>query len=235
MCYNESALIPHTVKHYKKYLPNSVITIYDNESTDNSVELAKSLGCTVISWSSGNIMDDLKQSNIKNNCWKSVNSGYWVIVADMDEFLCVTEADLLQETNLGTSILKTHGIDMIGESTTLDLSDIDLQTIKKCSKCPSESKSLCFYKEFIREMNYGPGAHKCKPKCTVGIKLKYSKTVYINKHMNFLGLNFYIDKVTKRYSRNEKMRKIGFGTHYTNDVKIAESSYNNVLNKSKVN
>lgn len=59
-------------KHYKKYLPSCKITIYDNESTDNSKELALLLGCEVITWNSNNIIDDYLYINIKNNCWKTV-------------------------------------------------------------------------------------------------------------------------------------------------------------------
>jgi hypothetical protein len=215
LCYNEEPLLPHTIKHYKKYLPSCKITIYDNESTDNSVKIAKELGCNIVSWNSNNKIDDLKYIEIKDNCWKCVKTG-WVIVADMDEFVCVTEDDLINEKRSGVTILNIECYNIIGESKTLDLTDIDLQLITKYVKTPFESKKLCFLREAITDMNYSPGAHSCKPKG----RIIYSPKVYMNKHMSFLGLPYLKDKIIKRFNRNKDNRKKGFGSHYTDNIAV---------------
>lgn len=229
LCYNESSLLPHTIKHYKKYLPSCKITIYDNESTDNSVEIAKKLGCNVISWNSNNIIDDYKYIEIKNNCWKSIEKG-WIIMADMDEYLCVTEDDLMKEMKNGTTILNINGLDMIGESETIDLSDIDLQEIKKYVNNPMENKKLCFLREKISEMNYSMGAHSCNPQGDI----RYSSIIYINKHMYILGLKFLTNKFIKRYERSEKMRQFGMATHYMSDTEKIKNLYKDSINKCKI-
>lgn len=228
LCYNESALIPHTVHHYRKYLPTCKITIYDNQSTDNSVEIATSLGCTVVSWSSGNILNEFLQISLRNSIWKNVVNG-WIIMADMDEFVCVTEPQLLEEAKQGTTILKIAGINVFGESTTENLTDIDLQKLTKYVDNPMESKHLCFLREHIIEMNYGPGSHTCNP---VG-KIKYSKNIYVNKHMEMLGLSFITNKMVRRHARTALMRTHKMSTHYTNNVVAIKTKYMNTLKKCK--
>jgi hypothetical protein len=229
LCYNESALLPHTVSHYKKYLPNCKITIYDNESSDNSVEIARNLGCDVYSYNSNNIINDVIYIKLKNSIWKTCDSG-WIIVADMDEFLCVTENDLTKEMESGTTILQINGYNMIGESETIDLTDIDLQKINKYILHPPENKNLCFLREAIVDMNYDIGAHTCNPTGNV----VYSSNVYINKHMSILGLNFLINKLTKRYERSEKMRSRGWCDHYINDIDKIKEIYTNSINNCNI-
>ena len=108
----------------------------------------------------------------------------------MDEWLDIDEKDLLYEFEHGTSILNFKGLEMLGESGTLDLSDIDLYSINKYVENPVMGKNACFLREKIIEMNYNPGSHSCIP---VG-NLKYSEKTYNLKHMNKLGLLYTINK-----------------------------------------
>lgn len=221
LCYNEEVLLPHTIKHYKTYLPDCNIVIYDNKSTDKSVEIAEAQGCRVISWNSNNEINDYQYLFIKNNCWKKETG--WVIVCDMDEWLCVTQEDLENEQNKNVFILTVYGYNMIGESNHINLKDIDLHAIKKSVYFPDENKSLCFYRPAIYEINYNLGAHKCKP--IFKTKTMYSSKIYINKHMNYLGLPFFVDKMLKRYERSEKMRAKKLASHYINDIEKIKSLY----------
>uniref|UniRef100_A0A6C0HS17 Glycosyltransferase 2-like domain-containing protein n=1 Tax=viral metagenome TaxID=1070528 RepID=A0A6C0HS17_9ZZZZ len=221
LCYNEEVLLPHTIQHYKSYLPLCNIVIYDNKSTDNSVKIARSQGCKVISWNSNNEIDDFRYLFIKNNCWKQ--SSDWVIVCDMDEWLCVTQEELLKEQSKNTVILSVRGYNMIGESKSITLEDIDLHKIKKSVYFPEENKSLCFYRPAIREINYNLGAHICNPSLiTDGL---YSKKIYINKHMNYLGLPFFMEKMLERYKRSARMRSKKFAYHYINDIQKIKDLY----------
>jgi hypothetical protein len=203
------------------------------------VKIAQENGCKVIQWKSNGI-DDFKYLTIKNNSWKNVKEG-WVIVADMDEWLCVTEKDLQEEEAKNTCILRVKGYNMIGRSNTLSLSDICLHDIHRGVFFPEESKHLCFYRPAILEMNYEPGAHKCSPrlhtneytKLSTLKKSVFSKKVYLNKHMDYLGLPFIQDKMMKRYARSHRMRnQYKLATHYTNNLREISNKYLSYLRRS---
>jgi hypothetical protein len=227
LCYNESVLLPHTIKFYNKYLPSAKITIYDNMSTDNSAEIAKSLNCDVIFYDTNGKTNDGKLQSIKNECWKTVESG-WIIVGDMDEYICVDEATLFHEKEKGTSILKVDGKNMIGESQTVDLTDIDLESIQRYNHNPYECKNICFLREKIVNINYSVGAHHCSPEGEV----VYSEEVYTLKHMEYVGLMYLINKYKQRFNRSHEMRQQGMCTHYTDNESVVTSRYNNALNTS---
>jgi len=228
LCYNESVLLPHTIAHYRRNIPYANITILDNESTDGSQEIARQLGCNVVTWSSQNMINDFLYANIKNNCWKQVSG--WVIMVDMDEWLCITGQELEHELQNGTTLIKTKGIDMIGESRNEHLTDINLHALNRYVDNPFLDKSVCFYKNSISEMNYGIGAHHCDP---VG-RVQYSFRSYYIKHMSFLGLPFYTRKTTERFKRALQMQRLGMATHYTDNLNTITNEYNERLLNSNV-
>jgi hypothetical protein len=196
-------------------------------STDNSVEIAKSLGCSVIQWDTGNKTDEHKLRELKNTCWKTIPSG-WIIMADMDEWLCVSEDELVKEASNDVTLLTIEGYDIIGESAHPALVDIDLHAIKKYNKNKYESKSLAFLREKVTDMNYHIGAHACNP---TGI-IKYSSSIYINKHMKCLGIQYLLNKIPTLYNRSHAMRSQHLDTHYTNNLEKIQNEYNLNLNRS---
>ncbi len=46
-CYNESATIAKVVKDYRAALPEAAIYVYDNNSSDDTSQIAKQHGATV--------------------------------------------------------------------------------------------------------------------------------------------------------------------------------------------
>jgi hypothetical protein len=218
--------------------------VYDNESTDKSVEIAKSLGCEIVTFQSHNIQNEYVMKDLKNLCWKQdVGEAAWIIMADMDEWLVVTEKDLRDEQQKGVTILRVNGYDMVAESQREDLTDINLHTVNKAVNNPGSCKNLCFYKQAsssfenninhnrqvggIIDMNYDTGAHHCHPTGNV----VWSDRYYINKHLYKVGLPHLIQKYKNRYSRTEIMRQRGMDGHYTDNVeKITAMHKNDVEN-----
>lgn len=226
-CYNEEVILPHTVKHYKRYLPSCSFTIFDNYSTDGSAELAESLGCRVVKWNTDNQIDDLKLLELKNNCWKHVDDG-WVIVCDIDEWLCINENHLKKEDQDGNTIISTFGVDIVANSMSSILNDINLH--QECYGVPNgwHSKRICFKPSEIKDINFSVGAHGCNPYGNI----KYSDS-YLIKHMNWLGLRYKLKQNKIRYERSEKMRNVGLAIHYKKNEEEIISKFHNYLEKRK--
>ena len=110
---NDSVILPHAVQHYRTRFPGCLITVYDNNSTDGTAELAEKLDCTVRQWHSENsLQDNAKLAILKGECWKfNFTDGRdppWVVAADADEWLDMWQSDLEYEDARGSIIIKTE-------------------------------------------------------------------------------------------------------------------------------
>lgn len=228
MCYNEELLLPYTLKYYKSHFPTAEIVLIDNHSTDNSCKIAEENGCKIRKYESNNMMDENILIWVRSHIWKEFVKDSWVIMCDMDEWLDITEMELEEEESKGITILSTQGVNMVGESNKVDLSDINLFEIRKGFLDDNFSKRLCFKYPDIYDIEYWFGAHKCFPQGRV----IFSEKPYYVRHYNFLGAEYLVDKYKKRYERNEKSRLRGLNQHYMNEAEKIKALYEESLGKA---
>src|SRR3989344_1762434 len=203
--YNEGLLIQVMIDHYRERFPGCRIVVYDNISTDDTVKIALANGCEVIPYDTGGQLQDSRYIQIKNNCWKDAKTD-WVLVCDLDELLDIDEAELRREESLGTTMVRCEFYDMINME-----DNVDIAGIKYGVRSPTLGKFLLFSKKFINEINYGPGAHECRPVGTI----LYSGRPYRVYHYASINEDVTIKKfeIYKKRLSAENLKN-GWGTQY---------------------
>ena len=91
LCFNEADIIPYIVDYWKN-LQSQVdefkVVVYDNHSTDNSVQLLSQYQWIEIREFESDGHNDFTHQQIKQNCWKeSKGRADWCCVCDFDEVL----------------------------------------------------------------------------------------------------------------------------------------------------
>jgi len=230
LCYNEELMLPHTIKYYRSRFSEVEIIILDNYSTDNSCKIAEKLGCRVHKYDSNNQMDEQYLVWVRSHLWKQFVTEGWVIMCDMDEWLDITEEELINEDTNGTTIILTKGVNMVGEAKTQDFSDINLFDIKRGFFDDNFSKKICIKYPLVNDIQYWYGAHQCFPQGQV----VYSEKPYYLRHYNYIGAEYLVEKHRLRYDRNEKSRSRCLNTHYLNEREAVIKLYNDVLEKATI-
>jgi len=201
LTYNEELLIQFMISHYRKRFPNCAIVIYDNSSTDRTVEIAKRNNCEVRSYNTNNQLDDGLHMDIKNNCWKDSKTD-WVLVCDLDELLDIYEEELKNEEILGYSIIRSEAWGMV------NLEDnYNIHNIKYGNRTPSYDKDLLFNKKYIREINYGAGCHDHSPGPPEGSIVRYSNNKYKIFHYKYINPNLEVIKSKETSERLSNINK----------------------------
>ncbi|NDD53019.1 glycosyltransferase [bacterium] len=219
-CHNEEAIIDKTIKHYKKYMPSADIVICDNNSDDCSIEIAEELGCKIIQWGEKNKLSEHQMTHMKNNCWKSIFEG-WVIVCDMDEWLCIDEKSLEEEEQLGTSLISTVEYNIVGESISERLEDINLLSLGEgYAERPRMNKCVCFRVPNIKEMNYSHNSHGFSPEGQTSWG-----GPYLLKHMSWIGLPY------KQKLNEQRCEKYGLAVQYRKKEEVSDEHAHHINKK----
>lgn len=205
LCYNEEVLMPYFLRHYLSFC--DTVTIYDNKSTDRSIDIAKqNRKVKIISYSSDNSFRDDIHRQIKNTCWKDSKAD-WVIVVDFDEFVYLVPGDTRM---YDSTIIEPCWWDMISDKLPSTKGQI-YEEINQGRILP-ESKMVMFRPSFIKDIRYEVGAHTCSP---IG-DVRLLKTPLISiLHYKMLSLDYYLNRTNLLASRLSKMNKSKrWGFHY---------------------
>jgi glycosyltransferase involved in cell wall biosynthesis len=206
IAFNEAETIHLTINHYQNL--GAKIKIFDNYSTDNTVEIARSMGCDVESFGIKGQLNDAHYLKIKNRCWKGSQAD-WVIVCDADEILDILMSDLMISKAAGHTIFRTHGFNVYSH----DMPVNDFFDIQTGVNDDNYSKLVIFDPKQISDMMYQYGCHAAQP-CGRVVISDIEPTLF---HYRAIGGP---DRMVKRHalyrSRLSDLNKsLGLGIHYS--------------------
>ena len=190
ICYNEAKMLPYFLRHYTQY---GSVTVFDNESTDDSVNVAKSWGANVFSFNSDKKYREDILTHLRNACWKESKAD-WIIIVDVDEFIYHRNLPLTLSRSYGTVIMPRM-FEMISD----EFPTTDGQIYEEVNMGVELRGKMCIFKpKDIINMNYEPGNHFARPEGNFQIDVK---TEIVSLHYKFLSLEYVIKRYDELYSR----------------------------------
>lgn len=231
VCWNEEKILQDFITWYRSRVPNCLITVYDNMSTDNTVGIALDNECKVIPFDTNSEMDELTLMNIRNNCWKD-SEAKWCLVVDADELVDIDTKFLL--TDISADIYKCEGYEMFGtEEDTIETLVYGCHSIGYC-------KPVLFRPDKFKEINLRPGSHNADPIADTSYGVSWNdtknKSVVNLYHTKWRSWTNGIERAhLLAKKRSDHSRQNGWNIHYEFDDSIHKDYYENgIRNRVKV-
>jgi glycosyltransferase involved in cell wall biosynthesis len=204
LCNNEEMIMPYLMRHYNQF---AHVTILENNSTDNTVKLAKSLGADVNIYDVPDEINDQWYMDVKNNCWKGSKAD-WAIVGDADEFVYHPKIlSILEKTK--ATIFLPRLFNMFSEKFPTTQGQIYEEVNMGIE---GGGKMNLFRPSAIKEINYDAGCHSAHP---VGdVQLDVNSPI-MTLHMRNLSKEYVIDRNARAAARLSQLNKdMKWGYHY---------------------
>lgn len=210
VCWNEEKFLPFFIKHYGSFC-NKII-VYDNESTDSTLDiLAKNPNISVITYKTGNKINDNEYQRIKNTAWKqSRGKADFVIVCDTDELLYDKNDNIKDTLKMSrNTIFRPEGYEMLSEC----FPSYEKPLRQQCKGLPSQyyCKKIIFDPHCIVDINYYPGCHEADPRGYV----KTGTSEFLLLHYKRIGVEYIVNRYRtfkERLSKQNIENKMGM--HY---------------------
>jgi glycosyltransferase involved in cell wall biosynthesis len=206
--FNEELIMQFMIDHYRSRFPSCHIVVYDNCSTDKTVEIAKTNGCEIRAFDSHGVTDNQMLWDTKNTCWKDADTD-WVLVCDTDELLDINDEQLTLEDADGVTVIKAEAWQMVNMEDNLDIHAIKYgwRDLLDFNMGGAYDKNLLFNKKYV-DVNYlTAGCHYSTPLGTV----KNSK-LYRMLHYKYINPDVFVAKQQvnrQRITENERKNSWG--------------------------
>lgn len=180
IAWNESETIHLTLKHYLSFCRS--VTVFDNFSTDNTREIAESMGAKVQLFGIQGELNDKEYLKVKNHCWKGSDAD-WVIVCDCDEILWHPKLGEVLRSNIGmATIFNCFGWNIFSN----EIPKENWLEITTGVQDINYSKHIIFDPKKITEINYQYGCHSFTPEGPKG-KIEWGSEPLFLLHYKQVG------------------------------------------------
>lgn len=210
--HNEERILPYFFRHYLQF---GSVTIFDNYSTDRSIEICKEYGAHIFQFDSGGEFREDILTHIRNVCWKESKAD-WVIIVDVDEFVyhpnLAKRLESIKETVILPRMFNMYS-DVFPTTEGQIYEEVN-QGVE------FNAKMAIFRPSEITDINYEPGMHFANPEGN--FKLNFTSDI-IEMHFKNLGQDYVNEKNTYLHSRQSEIaRQNGWNWHYaTTSDKVA--------------
>lgn len=235
LCWNEMDILPFVLDYWKR-LPITKAVVFDNGSTDGSVEYLKQYDWIEVRYFKTEGQNDTVQRQIKSSAWKeSKGKCDYVIVCDMDEMIyCPTIEEELQH-------MKDNGFNVMGmpwygicfdERPTHDPNKLLHQQGNKFYKQYINHKHLyshlgkfmLFDPNLIDDMGYSVGCHIANPRPEIKLyETNKAFSVHINK--GFSEDYFVARRKMQSDNLSEVNKTHGFAAEYSKNEQASREEY----------
>jgi glycosyltransferase involved in cell wall biosynthesis len=215
VCFNEERLLPYFIRHYSQFAD---ICVYDNYSTDRSIEIMDKAGVKHIEFNTdGEFREDI-MVDIRNNAWKDSKAD-WIIVVDIDEFVYHKDLPSALAVARGT-VIAPRMFEMYSDVFPSTPGQIYEEVTMGVDK---QTKMSLFRPDQIRAMNYDAGCHNAKPEGNFVLNVQSDILFFHFKHLSpeyLIWRNYCLN-----IRQSEVNRRNGWNWHFAEKAESVLSNF----------
>ena len=241
--FNEEVQLPFAIEYWKQFINYDVdfhVNVFDNFSTDNTVEiLSKYPWITVFKFDTQGLMDEEALTYIRNNCWINSDAD-WVMMTDLDEVFyskdIISELKAMKEKGVGAVSCKWYAL--CGDEVPQHKEGVFLhqqlkrgyrQLINHREGYKEYGKIQLFNPKMVGRMQYSMGMHYAFPSCPIVFN---PNIVQIHFDKGF-GADYKIKKRRELWNRlKPRLRDGGVCIEYGYSEERIRKDYQECIDKS---